>query len=75
MSTTSTSAPAATYVLVIGIMATFTSFGIVFSFTAPWYLFMIPVALAVPEIVILARRWQARQRMRRELQEAVQDLA
>jgi hypothetical protein len=56
-------------------MATFISFGIVFSFTAPWYWFLIPVALAIPEIVILSGRWRARQRMRRDLQQAVQDLS
>ncbi|HET8590510.1 MAG TPA: hypothetical protein VFM01_12825 [Nakamurella sp.] len=74
-SATPVTAPAATYVLVIGVMATFISFGIVFSFTAPWYWFLIPVALAIPEIVILSGRWRARQRMRRDLQQAVQDLS
>lgn len=71
----STSAPTSTYVLVVGIMVTFAAFGIVFSFDPPWYWFMIPLALAVPEVVILVRRWQARQRIRRELQAAVEELA
>jgi hypothetical protein len=70
----STTAPASTYVLVIGIMATFSAFGIVLIFTPPWYFFMIPVALAVPEIVILLRRWQARLQMRRQLQAAMEEL-
>lgn len=70
----STTAPASTYVLVIGIMATFSAFGIVLIFTPPWYYYMIPVAIAIPELVILARRWQARQRMRRQLREAMEEL-
>lgn len=71
----STTAPASTYILVIGIMATFWAFGIVLIFTPPWYYFMIPVALAIPELVILYRRWQARARMRRELQAAMEELS
>jgi len=70
----STTAPASTYVLVVGIMAAFSAFGIVLIFTPPWYWFMIPVALALPVLVILLRRWQVRQQMRRELAEAMQQL-
>lgn len=55
-------------------MATFSAFGIVLIFTPPWYYYMIPVAIAIPELVILAQRWQARQRMRRALQAAMQEL-
>ncbi len=70
----STTAPASTYILVVGIMATFSAFGIVLMFTPPWYFFMIPVALALPELVILFQRWQRRQKMRRELQAAMEEL-
>ena len=70
----STTAPASTYVLVIGIMATFWAFGIVLIFTPPWYYYMIPIALFIPELVILVRRWQARQRMRRQLRAAMEEL-
>jgi len=70
----STTAPASTYVLVCGIMAAFWAFGIVLIFTPPWYWYMIPVAIALPVVGILVRRWQVRHQMRRELQAAMQEL-
>lgn len=60
-------APASTYVLVVGVMATFSAFGIVLIFTPPWYFYLIPLALATPVIVILARRWVRHRAMKREL--------
>jgi membrane protein implicated in regulation of membrane protease activity len=60
-------APASTYVLVVGVMATFAAFGIVLIFTPPWYWYLIPLAFATPVIVILARRWAKRRAMKREL--------
>lgn len=67
-------APASTYVLVVGVMATFAAFGIVLIFTPPWYWFLIPAALAIPEIVILAARWARRRRIKRELAGALSEL-
>ena len=60
-------APASTYVLVVGVMTTFASFGIVLIFTPPWYWYLIPVAFAMPVIAILARRWVRHRAMKREL--------
>ncbi len=69
-----TTAPPSTYILVVGIMATFASFGIVLIFTPPWYWFMIPVALALPEVVILLRRAAARHRLRQSLRESIRGI-
>ncbi len=68
------SAPASTYVLVVGIVATVSSFGIVAIFTPPWYWYSITLALALPEIVILAGRWARRRRMRAELRATLEEL-
>jgi membrane protein implicated in regulation of membrane protease activity len=67
-------APASTYVLVVGVMATFAAFGDVLIFTPPWYWYLIPAALAVPVIVILARRWLRRRRLKRELAGTLSEL-
>ncbi len=63
----STHAPAATYILVIDIMATFWAFGTVLIFTPPWYFYAIPVVMIIPTVVILARRWARRRRLKAEL--------
>jgi hypothetical protein len=69
-----TSAPASTYVLVAGMLATLWSFGIVVIFTPPWFYYFIPVVLAIPELVILAHRYTVRRQMRRELQAAIEEV-
>lgn len=69
-----TSAPASTYVLVVFMVATVSSFGIVTIFTPPLYWYSITLALALPEIVILARRWARRRRMRAELRATLEEL-
>lgn len=68
------SLPTSTYVLVIGIIATLSSFGIVVIFLPPWYWYMITVALAIPEIVILAERWIRRQRIKAEMRATLEQL-
>lgn len=67
-------APASTYVMVTGVMATLVSFGIVVIFQPAWYWYLIPVALAIPEIVILFRRWVRRRRIQAELRATIEQL-
>lgn len=69
-----TTAPASTYLMVIGVMATLVSFGVVVIFqpAAVWYL--IPAVLAVPEIIILIQRWLRRQRIKTEMRETLEQL-
>lgn len=69
-----TTAPASTYVLVLGMVATLWAFGIVVIFLPPWYWYLIPAVLAVPEIVILAQRWARRQRLKNELRATLEQL-
>jgi hypothetical protein len=67
-------APASTYALVVGVMATFCAFGTVLIFTPPWYWYLIPVALAIPVVVILARRWARRRQLKRDLAGTLSEL-
>ena len=67
-------APASTYVLVVGVMATFCSFGIVLIFTPPLYWYLIPTAFAIPVIVILAHRWARRRALKRDLAGTLSEL-
>lgn len=69
-----TKPPASTFVLVIGIMATASSFGDVIIFTPRWYWYMIPVVIALPEVGILFHRWQRRRQLRRDLRTTLQEL-
>lgn len=69
-----TTAPASTYAMVIGVMATLVSFGVVVIFQPVWYWYMIPVVLAIPEIVILIQRWARRQRIRAEMRATIEQL-
>lgn len=69
-----TTAPASTYVLVIGVMATLVSFGIVAIFTPPLIWFLIPVAFAIPEVVILTQRYVRRQRAKAEMRSTIEQL-
>ncbi|MEO7126483.1 MAG: hypothetical protein ABI382_06450 [Nakamurella sp.] len=70
-----TTPPASTYVLLIGMMTTMVSFGVVIIFRSSlsWYL-MIPVAFAIPEVVILIQRYLRRQRVKAEMRATIEQL-
>lgn len=70
----STNAPAATYVIVTSVIATFCAFGSVVIFLPAWEWYLIPVACAVPGLVVLAQRWARRRRLKRDVQSALADL-
>lgn len=67
-------APASTYILVVGIVATFCAFGTVVIFLPPWEWYLIPVACALPVVTILALRWLKHRRMRSEMQATLAQL-
>jgi hypothetical protein len=67
-------APASTYALVIGVMATLVSFGVVVIFQPLWYWYLIPAALAIPVVVILTGRWLRRQRAKAEMRATIEQL-
>jgi hypothetical protein len=69
-----TTAPASTYALVIGVMATLVSFGVVVIFQPLWYWYLIPAALAIPVVVILTGRWLRRQRVKAEMRATIEQL-
>lgn len=69
-----TTAPASTYVMVTGVIATLVSFGIVVIFQPLWYWYLIPAALAIPEVVILIQRWRSRQRIKAEMRATIEQL-
>jgi hypothetical protein len=60
--------------MVIGVMATLVSFGIVVIFQPTWSWYLIPVALAIPEVVILIQRWLRRQRIKAEMRATIEQL-
>jgi hypothetical protein len=60
--------------MVTGVIATLVSFGIVVIFQPLWYWYLIPVALAIPEVVILIQRWRSRQRIKAEMRATIEQL-
>lgn len=70
----STNAPASSYVIIVSIIATFCTFGWVVIFLPAWYWYLIPVACAVPALVVLAQRWIRRQRIKRDLRSTLAEL-
>jgi hypothetical protein len=55
-------------------MATLVSFGVVVIFQPLWYWYLIPVALAIPEMAILTQRWLRRQRVKAEMRATIEQL-
>jgi hypothetical protein len=60
--------------MVVGIVATLSSFGITVIFLPPWYWYLITVALAIPEVVVLVRRWVHRQHVKAEMRATIEQL-